>query len=218
MASRTVEDYVKRIYAQQQRDGGELVSLGALAQAMGVVPGTVTTMVKALSEGGLVDYRPRHGVALTAKGEKLALSVLRRHRLLELFLVKALGCDWAEVHEEAESLEHAISDRLIDKVDLFLGRPRFDPHGDPIPSADGQIAVRQTKKLSQCAPGESVTVARVADQNVEFLHFATERGLAPGAKATVLKKDPLADSIALRVGDKAEITLGLLAAGKIWVE
>src|SRR5438046_8279 len=138
MASRTVENYLKALYSEQQRAGDELVSMGRLASAMGVVPGTVTTMVKALADSGLVSYEPRGGVRLTRGGEQLALHVLRRHRLVELFLVKVLGLDWSEVHAEAEELEHAVSDKVLERIDALLEHPRVDPHGDPIPPARGR--------------------------------------------------------------------------------
>src|SRR5215203_2297151 len=132
MPTSTVENYIKQIYLAQQQSPGELVSMGALAGAMNVVPGTATTMIKALADSGLVDYEPRGGTRLTRGGEQLALHVLRRHRLVELFLVRVLGMDWSEVHAEAEELEHAISDKVLDRIDAFLGHPETDPHGDPI--------------------------------------------------------------------------------------
>src|SRR5579863_9086591 len=138
MPSSTVEDYVKRLYMEQQRSADRLVPLGRLAAVMGVVPGTVTTMVKALDEARLVHYEPRTGVRLTRSGEKLALHVLRRHRLVELFLVKVLGLDWSEVHAEAEDLEHAVSDKVLERIDALLDHPDVDPHGDPIPPARGR--------------------------------------------------------------------------------
>src|SRR5215217_938715 len=138
MATVTVENYLKTLYSEQQRaQAGELVPMGSVAAAMNVTPGTATSMIKALAESGLVDYEPRGGVRLTTKGEKLALHVLRRHRLVELFLVEVLGLDWSEVDEEAEELEHAISDKVLARIDHTLGHPHFDPHGDPIPSSKG---------------------------------------------------------------------------------
>src|SRR3982751_5807253 len=140
MASSTVENYLKQIYLEQQSLGAELVPMGRLATAMTVPPGTATTMIKALAEANLVNYEPRTGVRLTRPGEQLALHVLRRHRLVELFLVKVVGLDWSEVHDEAEELEHAISDKVLDRIDTLLGHPSVDPHGDPIPSAQGKVA------------------------------------------------------------------------------
>src|SRR5437764_8408762 len=150
MPSRTVEDYLKALYAEQQHGGGGLVAMGALAGAMNVAPGTATAMVKTLAEAGLVDYEPRGGVKLSAKGEKLALHVLRRHRLVELFLVEVLGLDWSEVDVEAEEIEHAISDKVMARIDEVLGHPQVDPHGDPIPTAKGKIPRRAMVSLAEC--------------------------------------------------------------------
>src|SRR5438034_8848513 len=130
MPTSTVEDYLKSLYSEQQRGGGELVAMGALASAMKVAPGTATAMVKTLADAGLVDYEPRGGVKLSSKGQKLALHVLRRHRLVELFLVEVLGLDWSEVDEEAEELEHAISEKVLARIDELLKFPKVDPHGD----------------------------------------------------------------------------------------
>lgn len=144
MISPTVENYVKRLYLEQQKGGERLVPMGNLATAMGVTPGTATTMVKALSDAGLVQYEPREGTCLTKRGEKLALHVLRRHRMVELFLSRVLGMDWSEVHEEAEALEHAISDKVLSRIDKLLGYPGYDPHGDPIPTAGGKILKKKS--------------------------------------------------------------------------
>src|SRR3954447_15853686 len=150
MPTSTVENYVKQLYLEQQRAPEQLVSMGKLATAMGVVPGTATTMMKALADSGLVAYEPRGGVRLTRGGEQLALHVLRRHRLVELFLVQVLGMDWSEVHPEAEELEHAISDKVLERIDAFLGHPQVDPHGDPIPSAKGKVSHRSLTSLAEC--------------------------------------------------------------------
>jgi DtxR family Mn-dependent transcriptional regulator len=215
MPTSTVEDYIKRIYLEQQA-GLDLVPFGRLASAMDVVPGTVTTMVKALADSGLVGYEPRQGVRLTSAGEKLALHVLRRHRLIELFLVRVLGFDWSEVHDEAEELEHAVSDRLIDRIDELLGRPGFDPHGDPIPDAAGRVTERNLQPLSAARSTGHGTIARIADQDAEFLRYATDRGLLPGADVLVEEVDPVGESVRLTVGGLS-MTLGRSAAAKILV-
>src|SRR3954465_2141613 len=160
--SYTVENYLKAIYQAQSglADPDALVAMGHLASALGVVPGTATTMVKALADSGLARYEPYAGVRLTPAGEKLAALVLRRHRLVELFLVKVMGMSWTEVHEEAEQLEHAVSDRLIDRIDEMLGRPEVDPHGDPIPSAEGTVDLPAYETLLTCALNERVRVSR----------------------------------------------------------
>src|ERR1700677_4514193 len=143
MATSTVENYLKQLYLEQRTTGADpMVAMGRLAAAMGVVPGTATSMVKALADSGLVVYEPRGGVKLTRSGEQLALHVLRRHRLVELFLVKVLGLDWSVVHDEADTLEHAISDRVLERMDALLNHPTVDPHGDPIPTPKGQLHER----------------------------------------------------------------------------
>src|SRR5438045_344343 len=162
MPTSTVEDYLKQIYLEQQSaPADELVSLGKLASSMGVVPGTATSMIKALADSGLVNYEPRGGARLTRGGEQLALRVLRRHRLVELFLVKVLGLDWSEVHPEAEELEHAISEKVLERIDALLGRPSVDPHGDPIPSAKGKVSEERLAALPDVNPGVKVRIARI---------------------------------------------------------
>src|SRR3954471_22276852 len=162
MPSSTVENYVKQIYLEQQaeRDPAGLVAMGRLATAMGVVPGTATSMIKTLADSGLVIYEPRGGVRLTHGGEQLALHVLRRHRLVEVFLVKVLGLDWSEVHAEAEELEHAISDKVLERMDDVLGRPRVDTPGDPIPSAKGKVAESHYGSLADCGLNRPCRVTR----------------------------------------------------------
>jgi DtxR family transcriptional regulator, Mn-dependent transcriptional regulator len=217
MATSTVENYIKQIYLEHQRSGRELVSLGRLAAALSVVPGTVTTMVKALSEAKLVRYEPRNGVKLTSSGQKLALHVLRRHRLIELFLVRVLEVDWSEVHVEAEDLEHAISDKLLKRIDEFLGRPQFDPHGDPIPSATGKVSKRDLIPLSACDASRKMRIAWLADQDAQFLRYAQNHGLTPGATVKVEAKDAVGDSITVTVDGRSSLTLGTAAAEKIMV-
>jgi DtxR family Mn-dependent transcriptional regulator len=215
MATSTVENYIKQIYLEHQRSGRELVSLGRLAAALSVVPGTVTTMVKALSEAKLVRYEPRNGVKLTSSGQKLALHVLRRHRLIELFLVQVLEVDWSEVHVEAEDLEHAISDKLLKRIDEFLGRPQFDPHGDPIPSATGKVSKRNLIPLSTCESSRKMRIAWLADQDTEFLRYAQSHGLTPGATVKVEARDAAGDSVTVTVEGRGSLTLGTAAAEKI---
>jgi DtxR family Mn-dependent transcriptional regulator len=217
MPTSTVEDYIKRIYLEQQRSGGGLVSFGRLASAMEVVPGTVTTMVKALADANLVAYEPRQGVRLTESGEKLALHVLRRHRLLELFLVKVLQLDWSEVHGEAEQLEHAVSDLVLERMDALLGHPGFDPHGDPIPSAAGRVVEPKLHSLVSARAGETGSIARITDQDARFLRYATEQGLMPGARIRIESTDPVGDSVTIRLGG-GSLTLGRAAAAKILIE
>jgi len=220
MPTSTVENYLKTIYTEQQRRGeaDDLLAMGAMATAMRVAPGTATAMVKALAESGLVDYEPRGGVRLTAKGEKLALHVLRRHRLVELFLVEVLGLDWSEVDEEAEELEHAISDKVLDKIDDFLGHPEVDPHGDPIPTAKGKVARRALRSLAKCDLGRPMRIARVMDQNPQFLQFVDRHSLKPGTEVVVKTRDDIADSVAIQPRNQSALTIGTAAAAKILVE
>lgn len=216
MPSSTVEDYLKAIYIERSAPG-ELLPMGKLASAMKVTPGTATSMVKALADSGLVDYEPRGGVTLTRGGEQLALHVLRRHRLVELFLVQILGLDWSEVHDEAEELEHTISDKVLAKIDDFLGHPSVDPHGDPIPNSRGKVANLPTRRLNECQPAERVRIARILDQNPDFLRFLDRSGLVPGIELTIDQCDLLADAISIHPTGKAPLTLGSTAAGKILV-
>lgn len=218
VATSTVENYLKTLYAEQQRAGGGLVAMGAVAAAMRVAPGTATAMVKALAESDLVEYEPRGGVRLTGKGEKLALHVLRRHRLVELFLVEVLGLDWSEVDEEAEELEHAISDKVLSKIDDLLGHPEVDPHGDPIPTAKGKVTHRSLMSLAECELGRAVRVARVIDQNPQFLQFVDRHSLRPGTEVVVRSRDDVADAVAVHPRNQPSLTLGTKAAAKILVE
>jgi DtxR family Mn-dependent transcriptional regulator len=219
LPSSTVENYLKQLYLTQQDAPEELVAMGKLAGAMGVVPGTATTMVKALADSGLVSYEPRGGVKLTRAGEQLALHVLRRHRLLELFLVKVLGLDWSEVHAEAEELEHAVSDKVLGRIDALLDHPSVDPHGDPIPPARGRPHPAGPHSiLADCAPGRTYRVTRVIDQGAAFLQFVDRAGLLPGTSLTVEAREDLADAIRVRPRGGQTITLGATAAAKILVE
>lgn len=216
--SQTVENYLKAILQAQTALSGpqDLVPMGQLASSLGVVPGTATTMVKALAESGLVRYEPYAGVRLTRAGEKLAARVLRRHRLIELFLVKVMGMSWTEVHDEAETLEHAVSDRLIDRIDEMLGRPEVDPHGDPIPDAEGTVYRQQYETLLTCPLHEPMRVSRVSDQDRDFLQFVERHDLKPGAIVRVEERDPAADSVRLR--GAREFTIGARAASKVLVQ
>lgn len=217
MPSLTVENYVKTIYQianQAQRDSA--ISTGELAQAMAVSPGTVTGMLKTLSEAELATYTPYEGARLTPAGEKLALAVLRRHRLLELFLANTLAMSWDEVHEEAEHLEHAVSDRLVDKIESFLGYPDVDPHGDPIPRADGSVSDIEGIPLSQVSRDRSFRLVRVIDQNPAFLRYLSECGLDLGTQGRLLENRVEAGALVVAFGGQT-LALGHEAASKILV-
>ena len=215
--SSTVENYIKQIYLEAQKDSCERVPMKRLADGVGVSPGTTTAMVKSLARSGLIDYEPRGGSRLTAEGEQLALNVLRRHRLVEAFLVEVLKLDWSEVHGEAELLEHAISDKVLEKIDELIGRPRVDPHGDPIPTNRGEIDDTRFEPLAQRATGDRLRIVRVIDQDARFLQFAERAGLVPGAALVVDRHDPQADAVAITVAGRDSITLGAGAAAKILV-
>ena len=192
--------------------------MGQVAAALGVTPGTATTMVKALAESGLAEYEPYSGVRLTAAGEKLAGLVLRRHRLVELFLVQVMGMSWAEVHDEAEQLEHVVSERLIERIDEMLGRPTHDPHGDPIPTPRARSPPRHLDSLLTCPVGTPLKVTRIADQDPAFLRFIESNDLKPGQPIEVETRDAAADSVRLRGQSRAPITIGARAASKLLVE
>ena len=215
MPSSTVEDYLKQILLLTQETGTPMVPMGRVASALEVVPGTVTTMVKALADQGLVAYEPRIGVSLTPEGTRVALQMLRRHRLVEQFLVQILGLTWTEIHVEAERLEHAVSERVLERIDALLGHPTTDPHGDPIPDARGRLTQPPLISLAEAQPGFAGTLVRVADQRPEFLEFVEAHNLTPGQRVTIIAHDSQGDSVTVRLGNTRQITLGGKAAAKI---
>lgn len=217
MPSATVENYVKNILALSLETDEELVGMGDVARSLSVAPGTATAMIKTLERDKLVRYKSRRGVSLTAKGRKLGMGMLRRHRLLETFLVETLGLDWTEIHREAEELEHALSDKVLDRLDQFLGRPEFDPHGDPIPTKAGALAKRRVRNLLECRRNAPRTVKLVTDQSPDFLNFARRKGLVPGSSVEVLSRDFASDAVEVRVGRSKPFSLGSKAAKKILV-
>ncbi len=218
MPTSTVENYIKQIYLEEQRHEGKPVAMGKLAAALKVFPGTATTMIKSLAEANLVDYESRVGVRLTRSGQKLALHVLRRHRVIELFLVKVLDMNWSEVHEEAENLEHVISDEVLARMEKHLGYPTVDPHGDPIPTPKGEVEERELVNLTECAAESDVRIGRVLDQEATFLLFLERNGLEPGNTVKVLHKDAVGQTLSLGLGRGKTATLSLTVAEKIEVE
>lgn len=218
MASSTVENYLKHILLLAEERDDDLVSMGALAEALAVVPGTATTMVKALADEKLVEHQPRHGVRLTAEGRRVALNVIRKHRLVETFLVHVLKMDWSKVHAEAERLEHAISDDVLDRLDALLGHPQTDPHGDPIPSRNGKLSAQVYPTLATCVADRPLRIVRVLEQSEEFLQFAEQNGLQPGTPVRVADRNMTAGLVTLRRGAGRPVTLSVAAAGKILVE
>jgi len=217
MPSSTVENYLKHVLLLSE-GSGELVSMGALASAVQVVPGTATTMVKAMADEGFVEHLPRHGVKLTAEGRRLALNVLRKHRLIESFLVSVLKMDWAKVHEEAEQLEHAISDEVLDRLDALLGHPTTDPHGDPIPNRQGRLSSQVYATLATCALDKPLRIVRVTEQSADFLQFAEQNGLLPGAIVRVIDRNLAGGLVTLKKMGNRTPALSVAAAGKILVE
>jgi DtxR family Mn-dependent transcriptional regulator len=173
-------------------------------------------MLKTLDESNLATYTPYEGVRLTHSGRGLALRVLRRHRLIEQFLSQTLNLSWDEVHEEAEHMEHAVSDSLVDRIDAYLGHPTTDPHGDPIPKADGTVAAAADRPLADCAVGDRFRIARVIDQSSEFLRYLSQAGLAIGAQGSLVAKDDMHQCVTIRLGSD-ETTLSHKAAGKLMV-
>lgn len=219
MASLTVENYVKAILQVQQKSGDTMVSPGALAARLGVSPGSVTSMLKTLSESGLVSYVPYEGVELTETGQKLATRMLRRHRLIELFLHDTLNLTWDQVHEEAEELEHAVSEFLVDRIDEFLGHPGADPHGAPIPSADGQMRddQRGTITLAACQIGDRIRFIRVVNQEPDFLRYLSDSGFQLGEVGAVVENSHDAGVVRTEINGQ-QFTVGLRAAQTILVE
>ncbi len=219
MPTSTVEDYLKCIYLQEQACAGDLVPTGQVAAFLEVAPGTATSMVKTLADSGLLAYEPYVGVRLTPAGMRLATRVLRRHRLLELFLVQVMGMNWAEVHGEAEVLEHAVSDQLIERMDEMLGHPSTDPHGDPIPTRGGDVLERtDLPSLVSCVLNVSCVLVRVADQRTEFLQLLERHGLKPGRRLIVANRDELADVVEV-VPERGEpLRLGFRAGSLLLVE
>ncbi|MDX1970585.1 MAG: metal-dependent transcriptional regulator [Planctomycetaceae bacterium] len=218
MPSLTVENYLKAALQIASHQETPWVSTGQLAAALAVSPGTVTSMLKSLSDSGLAEYRPYEGVSLTPQGRGLALRMLRRHRLIELFLVKTLNLTWDQVHEEAEHMEHAVSDFLVDRIDDFLDHPNCDPHGDPIPAADGTMrgVTIPLVSLATVAPGTSVRIARVTNQEGNFLRFLADSGLQIDQELTVLASHAAAGCVTVDVNGRP-ISIGLPAAADILV-
>jgi DtxR family Mn-dependent transcriptional regulator len=214
--SQAVQDYAKAIYSLGAR-GAEPVSTSAIAARLDVSPASASAMVKRLAAIGLASRERYRGVKLTPAGERVALEVIRHHRLLELYLAEALGMSWDRVHEEAEVLEHAISPELSELIAEKLGNPTRDPHGDPIPTAEGEIHERDTLGLVELEPGERGIFARISDSNPEMLRYLAQRGIAPGAELEVRGRDPFGGPLRVRVGGR-DHALGWELARVIRVE
>ncbi len=206
------EDGLKAIFKLQSSD--RRASTSALAAELRVTEPTVTAMIKRLARLGLLHYAPYHGVELTPAGERLALEIVRHHRLLELYLVEALGLTWDKVHAEADRLEHVMSDELEDRMDLVLGFPSRDPHGDPIPTKDGRLDQLPATSILDMEPGDRAAVASVPDGDPGLLQYLAGQGLVPGAEVVLLEKAPFGGPVILRVGEEGR-AVGRDLAGAI---
>jgi DtxR family Mn-dependent transcriptional regulator len=206
-----IEDYAKAIYALARRGDGT-VTTTALAERLGVTPASVSSMVKKLAERGLASHTPYHGVRLTADGERLALSVMRQHRLLELYLVEQLGVPPDRVHEEAEALEHVLSEDLAERIAAKLNNPTHDPHGDPIPTADLVIDEGTTTSLADMQPGDSGRFVRISDADPEMLRYLEKLEVRLGDRAEILERQPFGGPLTVRFGDAKHTLGGALAA------
>jgi DtxR family transcriptional regulator, Mn-dependent transcriptional regulator len=213
--SEAVEDYAKALHALSAREGAP-VTTSALAERLGVSPGSVTAMLKRMAELGLVRHEPYRGAELTPKGERVALEVIRHHRLLEAYLAEVLGMPWDRVHDEAEVLEHYISEELEERIATALGDPRRDPHGDPIPDRDLELASERAVPLAELDAGGGGRFARVSDSDPGMLRFLDERGIKPGVSVRVGERDPFGGSVAIRVGGR-EHTIGAELARRMLI-
>jgi DtxR family Mn-dependent transcriptional regulator len=208
--SSAVEDYTKAIYALELRDE-QPVTTNALADRLGVTPASASGMVRRLGELGLVQYRRYHGVLLTDAGRRVALEVIRHHRLLELYLVESLGVPWDRVHQEAEVLEHVLSEELEELIAAKLGHPTHDPHGDPIPSRELTIEEISTESLLSLPAGARGTFSRVSDSDPDMLRYLADRGIVPGAALEVVERQPFGGPLFVRIGDAVHPLGGELA-------
>ncbi len=215
MLTRATEDYLKAIYQLSQ--GGEPVGTSAIADRLGVAAGSVTGMLKRLGEQGLVEHVPYYGARLTDRGRAQAVALIRRHRVLEMFLVEVLGYGWDQVHEEAERLEHAASDRLIDRMHRVLGQPEFDPHGHPIPAPGVDFKDDRLPSLADVETGHAAILRRVPDEDPEALRYLARLNLVPGVEVEVLERAPFGGPVRIRVG-QVEQLLGPELTARLEVE
>jgi DtxR family Mn-dependent transcriptional regulator len=214
-----IEDYLKAIYDLTVES--ERASTNQIAERMGVKPASVTNMVQKLAETRppLVEYRKHRGAKLTKDGELVALEIIRHHRLLEMFLQQTLGYTWDEVHDEADRLEHVISEAMEERIALSLGDPHHDPHGDPIPTRDLHLPESSALVLSQLRPGRIAVVQRVRDADPELLRYLSEMGITPDARLEVLNYSPFDGNLRLRIeGQSDEVVLGLSVTSQVYVE
>lgn len=201
--TRSVQDYLKAIY--QLSPEGRPASTSEIAHLLALAPPSVTGMVKRLSEHGLLEHVPYRGVQLTDEGRRAALRMVRRHRLIEAYLVEFLGYSWDTVHEEAEQLEHAVSDTMVERMASALGHPEVDPHGDPIPAADGSIHELACTPLSDIPVGETVEIHRVHESQPERLRYIASLGIRPGVRVTVIDRQPFDDLVTIEVAGERHV-------------
>jgi DtxR family Mn-dependent transcriptional regulator len=204
--STATEDYLKAVFALEERELGP-VTTTELAHRLGVSVSSASGMVRKLNDLGLITHRRYHEVGLTDGGRRVALAVLRRHRIIELYLFKALGFRWDEVHDEAEVLEHAVSDKLLERMAATLGDPTRDPHGDPIPTTDGRMVGPPTTRLVALQPGMVGELVRVADADNEMLRYLAEHHIALGDRVEAVERQPLGGPLLVRVGEPPHATL-----------
>lgn len=215
LVGQSIEDYVKSIYLLSEMH--EMVAANALSEAMGVSPAAVTKMGKRLQEMKLVRYSRQNGFRLTTQGRAIALEMVRHHRLLEMYLHQALGYTWDKVHDEAEVLEHVISEEFEERIDALLGYPTHDPHGAPIPTRDGKIETRNFPSLNQLEMGEDAVIRRVTNRDSTMLNYIGSLGLYPGTEIRLLGMEPYGGSLSIEVGDKT-VSVGSVLANHIFVE
>jgi DtxR family Mn-dependent transcriptional regulator len=211
-SSEAVENYAKAIYSLQARCGGEPIATNDIAERMEVTPASASSMVKKLADLGLVAHVPYKGVQLTGEGELLALEVLRHHRLLELYLAEHLDVPWDRVHEEAEALEHVLSEDLEERIAAKLGNPTRDPHGDPIPDAELHVEERATRSLTELSAGDRGRFVRVSDSDPAMLRYLSDRGVSVGDRLEVVERQPFDGPITVRFGGSEQVLGGPLAA------
>jgi DtxR family Mn-dependent transcriptional regulator len=217
--SPAVQDYVKALYMLSSDGGDKLVPTTAVAERLGVSAASATKMLKRLAGLGLATHESYRGGALTAPGVRIALEVIRHHRLLETYLAEALGVPWDEVHEEAEVLEHVLSEGLEDRIAALLGDPSRDPHGHPIPAKDGSIATTADKTLWDCADGESAQVGRVSDHEPSVLRYLGDVGIRPGTRVEIVERGPVGGPLFVRVGSNTDVTaLSKELSEGVWVD
>lgn len=215
--SRVVEDYLTAIWKAYEWPGG-VASTNDLAHSLGVTPSTVSATLKKLAREEYINYEPYGSITLTAAGQAIAVKVVRRHRIIETYLVEKLGLRWDQVHIEADALEHAISDFVLQRMDEVLGRPTHDPHGDPIPSVDGSIELIDAVPLARTSTGVELEVVRVSDRDSAVLRYLSARGVSVGTRLTLLKMDDAVGVLeVLLEGDSIPRELSLTAASAIWV-